>query len=367
MTNPFGAAITPITPIPTPAATAAGFAQIMCTVNDLLSDPQPPAGDVAILYREIQAASRTIQQEIGEFIPVSETRKFAGNPASVDAISRLFIPPLLGLTGSILNDGTTLVAADYILTPRERHWRNGPYSEIDVAPDASNLSAWSDEQEGVAIPGRWGLYEETEDTAATVAALQTDSAISLQVSDGAKLSPGAVLLIGSEQELISGYNTPVTGVTTLNGTIDLTQETIILTNGALVNIGEIIRIGVEQMRILDISTHTLYVQRHWSKTLGAAHTTGASVDVYRKFVVARGANGTTAAAHAVSAAISRYLVPGDVLFLCKEIATLMLNKAGTGYAGKTGNEQTGSVYYNDAFPRYDLERIREHYSIRTVR
>jgi hypothetical protein len=363
MTNPFGAAITPITPTPTPADTAFQFAQILCTINDLLSDPQPPAGDVTILFREIQAASRTIQQEIGEFIPVSETRKFAGSPAA----ARLFIPPLLGLTGSIINDETTLAAADYILTPRERHWRNGPYSEIDVAPDASNLSAWSDELEGVQIPGRWGLYEETEATGATLGAQQTDIATSLQVSDGAKLSPGAVLLIGSEQELITGYDTPVAAITTLNGTIDASQETIILTNGALVNIGEILRIGVEQIRILDISTHTLYVQRHWNKTLGAAHTTGAAVDVYRKFVVARAANGTTAAAHAVSAAISRYLVPADVLFLCKEIATLMLNKAGTGYSGKTGNEQLGTVYYNDAFPRYDLERIREHYSIKTVR
>lgn len=354
--------ITPITPTPTPAATAAQFAQIMCTINDLLNDPQPPAGDVAILYKEILAASRTIQEEIGEFIPVSETRKLRGRGSA-----RLFIPPLLALTGSIVNDGTTLASTDYILNPGERHWRNGPYTWLEVDPDAANLSVWVDEAEGVEIPGRWGLYEETEDTGATVAALQTDSATSLQVSNGAKLSPGAVLLIGSEQELITGYDTPVAAITTLNGTIDATQETIILTNGALVNIGEILRVGVEQMRILDIATHTLYVQRHWNKTLGAAHTTGANVDVYRKFVVARAANGTTAAAHAISAAISRYLVPADVLFLCKEIATLMLNKAGTGYAGKTGNEQLGTVYYNDAFPRFDLERVKEHYSIRTVR
>jgi hypothetical protein len=360
MTNPFGAALTPITPTPTPAATAAGYAQIFCTINDLLSDPQPPAGDVAILFKEIRAASQVIQQEIGEFIPVSMTRKFNGKGRR-----KLFIPPVLAVTG-LVNDEDTILATDYILQPNNRFWPNGPYTCLEVDPDATVLSAFADEQEGVAITGRWGLYEETEDTGATVAAQQTDSAVSLQVSNGAKLSPGAVLLIGSEQELISGYDTPVTAVTTLNGTIDATQETIILTNGALVNIGEILRIGVEQMRVLDISTHTLYVQRHWNKTLGAAHTTGASVDVYRKFVVARGANGTTAAAHAVSAAVSRYLVPADVLFLCKEIATLMLNKAGTGYAGKTGNEQTGTVYYNDAFPRYDLERVREHYAIRTV-
>jgi hypothetical protein len=341
------------------------LAQLFCTVNDLLSDPQPPAGDIAILYKEIQAASQTILQEIGGFIPVSETRYYTACRSS-DAISRLFIAPLLAVTSPIVNDGTTLASTDYILKPGERHWRNGPYSEINVDPDASNLSAWSEDLDDITIPGRWGLYEETEVTGATLGAGQNNSTTSLQASSGAKLSPGAVLLIGSEQELISGYDTPVTAVTTLNGTIDATQETIILTNGALINIDEIIRIGVEQMRVLDISAHTLYVQRHWNKTLGAAHLSGAAVDAYRKFVVVRGVNGTTAAAHDSAVAISRYLVPGDVLFLCKEIATLMINKAASGYSGKTGNNELGTVYYNDAFPRYDLERIKEHYSIRTV-
>ena len=342
------------------------YAQLFCTVNDLLNDPQPPAGDVAILLKEIQAASRTILQEIGEFIPVSETRKFRGNQAT-GGVSRLFVPPLLGLTGLIVNDDTNLAATDYILQPGERHWRNGPYSEIDVDPDAANLSAWSTEQDSVEIPGRWGLYEETEVTGAILGDAQTDSGTVLQVSDSSKLSPGAVPLVGTEQELITGYAAPIAAVTTLNGAIDATQETILLTNGALVNVDEILRIGLEQMRILDISTHTCYVQRHWNKTFSAAHTTGANVDVYRKFNVIRGVNGTTAAAHLISAAVSRYIVPADVLFLCKEIAILMLNKATTGYAGRTGNQELGTVYYNDAFPRFDLDRIRDHYTIRTVR
>ena len=338
------------------------YAQIFCTVNDLLNDPQPPAGDIDILYKEILAASQTILQEIGEFIPVVETRKFQGRGGQ-----RLFIPPLLALTGSIVNDDTTLVAADFIYQPDGRHWRNGPYSWLEVAEEPTNLSAWCTEREGVEIPARWGLYEETEVTGTTLGAAQSNSETSLQVSDGSKLSPGAVAYIGTEQELVTGYSTPVAAVTTLNGTIDATQESIVLTNGALVNIGETLRIGVEQMRILDIATHTAYVQRHWNKTLGAAHTTGANVDVYRKFTLVRGVNGTTAAAHDNAVAVSRYLAPADVLFLCKEIATLMVNKAASGYAGRTGNQELGTVYYNDAFPRFDLERIRDHYLIKTVR
>ena len=339
------------------------YAQLYCTVNDLLMDPTPPAGSVELLLKEIQAASVTIQQEIGEFVPVSETKKFQGSGKD-----RLWIPALLGLTGVIVNDDVSLAATDFIYCPDGRHWRNGPYSWLEVDPEhATNLGTWSPEREGVEIPGRWGLYEETADSGATVAAQQDASQTSLQVSNAAKFSPGLVALIGTEQELVSGYDTPVASVTTLNGGIDAVQETITAANGALLNIDEIIRVGVEQMRILDIATHTLYVQRHWNKTLGAAHLTGAAVDVYRKFTVSRAVNGTTAAVHAAAAGISRYVVPADVLFLCKEIATLMLNKAGGGYAGKTGNAELGQVYYNDAFPRYDLERIREHYRIPVVR
>jgi hypothetical protein len=329
-----------------------------CTVNDLLNDPQPPAGDVEILYREIKAASQTILQEIGAFIPVTMTRKFNGKGKRC-----LFVPPLLAVTG-LVNDETAIADTDYILQPDGRFWPNGPYTRLEVNPDAVVLSAFTDEEADVEISGSWGLWTETADSGATAAALQSDSATSLQVSDGSKISPGAVLLIGSEQELVSGYDTPVTAITTLNGAIDATQEAIILTNGALANIGEIIRIGVEQMRILDIATHTLYVQRHWNKTAGAAHTSGVAVDVYRKFVVARAVNGTTAAAHAANAAISRYLVPGNIELLCKKLATLALSAAATSYAGKSGNSELGTVYYYDMFPRYDIERMRDQYRIK---
>jgi hypothetical protein len=337
------------------------FAQIFCSVNDLLVDPQPPAGGVEILYREIQAASQTILQEIGEFIPVTMTRKFNGRGRS-----KLFVPPLLSLT-SLVNDGTTIAATDYILQPDGRFWANGPYTSLVVNPDAVVLSTFADKVDAVELPGRWGLYEETSPTGATLGAAQSSSESLLQVSDGSKFSPGVVPLIGTEQELITAYCAPLAAVTTLNGAIDATQETIILASGALVKVEEIIRTNLEQMRIMDINSNTLYVQRHFNRTLGAAHSTGAAVDVYRKFVVERGVNGTVAAAHDNATAVSRYLVPDDVLFLCKEIATLMLNKATTGYAGRSGNQELGTVYYNDAFPRFDLERIRDHYTIKTVR
>jgi hypothetical protein len=334
-------------------------AQVFCTVNDLLNDPQPPAGNVELLFQQIKAASQTILQEIGEFIPVNEIRN-----VNCDGYgNRLFIPPLLDLLGLITNDDTTLAVTDYIQKPGSRHWRNGPYSWLEIDPESLNLGSWSSDADGITIPGRWGLYKDKEFAITTLNGAQNEGAATLQVANGAKLSPGAVLVIEAEQELVTGYSTPVSAVTTLNGGITATDETITLTNGALVNVGEIIRVGLEQMRVLDISGNTVYVQRHWNKTLGVLHSTSTSVDVYRIFTVSRGVNGTTAAAHDTATSVDRYLVPADVLYLCKEIATLMLNKATAGYAGRTGNSELGQVYYNDSFPKFDLERVRQHYQI----
>ena len=131
----------------------------------------------------------------------------------------------------------------------------------------------------------------------------------------------------------------------------------------LLNTGEIIRLDFEQMRIKDKRTHQCYVERGWNNTGQAAHITGTDVDVYRTVTVERAVNGTTAAAHLTNVAISRYLVPDDILFLTKQIATLMINKSRGGYAGKSGDGTTGQVFYHDVFPRFEIERVKENYQI----
>ena len=78
-------------------------------------------------------------------------------------------------------------------------------------------------------------------------------------------------------------------------------------------------------------------------------------------------NGTTAATHATSTAISRYFVPDDILYLTKEIATLSANKALSGYQGRTGNGETGVVFYNDAFPKFDIDKVKSNYYIPRIR
>jgi hypothetical protein len=91
------------------------------------------------------------------------------------------------------------------------------------------------------------------------------------------------------------------------------------------------------------------------------------VDVYRTYAVERGVNGTTAALHTAVSAISCYMVPDDIFFLAKEIACLMKKKEESAYAGKTGNAALGETFYNDIFPRFDIEPVKRHYKIAVKR
>lgn len=338
------------------------FAQTFCSVADLVADKQAPGVDEARMLQAIREASDYVQKHIGWFIPVTLTRAFRGTGSRT-----LFIPPLLGIT-SITNDGTTLTTADYILKPDDGFWPHGPYAQIVVDPDATLLSTWSCETDDVVIAGRWGLYERTGSTGATVqdSTEQSNSQTTLKVSNGGKVSPGMVLLIGSEQEAVTGWDEPTTNVTALNGAVAAADETITVDDGSLLNTGETIRVDFEQMKIKDKRSHQLSVIRGWNGSGRVSHLDNAQVDVYRTVTVERGVNGTTAATHALNAAISRYLVPDDILFLTKEIATLSMNKAQSGYQGRTGNQDTGVVFYNDAFPQYDIVQVRGNYYIPRV-
>lgn len=337
------------------------YAQVYCTVDEvdedlnLLGSVKPE-----VVMDKIRAASEYLQKNIGWFIPVTMTRRFNGNGES-----KLHIPPLLALTGDITNDDRTLTSADFVYQPNGRFWGHGPYVRLDVHDQtATQLDVWIAKDEGVVIPGRWGLYELSVDTGATVADAsgQSSSQLTLQVNNGALVSPGMVLLIGTEQEEVTGWSSPTTNVTTLGAAWDATSSEVTLSAAAL-SIGEIGRAGLEQFKVLDKNGTLYYVARGYNKTKQTAHSSGSQVDVYRTVTVTRGVNGTTAAGHTNGTAISRYETPDDLNYLCRQIAALMLKKAQGGFAGKTGNDDLGTVTYHNEFPMVAMKEIKNNYRI----
>lgn len=342
-------------------------AQLFCTVADLVADKQAPGVDEARMFQAIKEASDWVQKTIGWFIPIRLTRACEGHGST-----RLAIAPTLLAVLTITNDGVTLSTADYALKPDDGYWPNGPYGELYVAPEAPGLTRWSCTREGVVITGHYGMYFRSGALDATVqdATEQTDSQKTLLVSDGSAVSPGMVLLIDSEQEAVTGWDEPTEQVTAINMTNGLSpsDEVVIVDDASDIHIGEIVRFEFEQCKVKDkrTSTKQLSLIRGWNGTGRVLHADDTPMDVYRTVTVERGMNGTDAAAHVKDTDIARYFVPNDILLLTKEIATLSVQKALSGYQGRTGNNETGVVFYNDLFPKFDIEAIRKNYYIPRV-
>ncbi len=337
--------------------------QAFCTVDEIYDDAESRGVlSEAKVFEKVMAASRFLAMRSDRFLPVIETRVFGASKTS----TKLFLNfPVLSVT-AILNDDETLTGSDYILQPAGRHWDNGPYSMIEVAPDASNISAWDIDADGISITGKIGKYDASNALSATLgAAIESTSATGMRVSDGAQVSPGMVLLLGDEWVFVRATAAPVAAVTTISAALDAKDEIITVADGSLLHVGEIIRIGVEQARVLDINGNTVALQRGWNKTTKTTHSISSNVDVYRNFTIERGVNGSTAATHLINATIQQQVVPEDVNGLARKIATRMLKDASSGYSGRVGDDATGQSIYTYIMP-HELDEFLDAYRIANV-
>lgn len=91
--------------------------------------------------------------------------------------------------------------------------------------------------------------------------------------------------------------------------------------------------------------------------------TGLSDFENSEYTVTRAVNGTTAAAHANGVAISRYVPPDDVGYLCRQMAAVMREKARSKYAGKVGSAELGEAFYFQEFPKDPIKEIVRNYKI----
>jgi hypothetical protein len=333
--------------------------RLYCTLNEVIDDLELlGVKNEAKAFSFIRAASQYIDKR-GWFVPTTASRTFDGS-----GTVRLWIDPLLSVT-SITVNGTALTASEYVLYPRTKHWENGPYTSIELATGGR----WTTEHDSIVIAGRWGLYDATR-TLPTTTVLDDDITASDPVtvlSDG-RFSPGAILLVGTEQMLIESTQSLATTGAHVDVAIDNNTGVITVNDAGLFEVGETIRIDAEVMRITDLTTANdqLVVTRGWNGSAVTAHLVNAVVYAYRLFNVKRAANGTTAAAHSQGAAVTQVIPPDDVNYLCRQIAALMLKKAQGGYAGKVGNAELGETFYTNEFPNDPLKKIMTNYRIVTV-
>jgi hypothetical protein len=332
--------------------------RLYCTLNEVIDDLELlGVKNEAKAVSFIRAASQFIDKR-GWFVPTTETRRFDGS-----GTARLWIDPILSVT-SISVNGSALQTTEYTLYPRGRHWQNGPYTSIELA----SLGRWNSLNNSIEIAGRWGLYDETRTLPTTVIDDDMTASDPVTVLSDGRFSPGAILLVGTEQMLIESTQSLATTGEHADAAIDNSQAVITVSDASAFEVGETIRIDAEQMRITDLTTANdqLIVARGWNGSAVTSHLINAVIYAYRMFNVKRAANGTTAAAHSKGAAVTQVVPPADVNFLCRQIAALMLKKAQGGYAGKVGNAELGETFYTNEFPNDPLKKIMTNYRIVSV-
>ncbi len=333
-----------------------GIVQIFCTANQVIDDLKLRGFEDATLMDRIKEASDAIRRKGGLFLPVTETRKYGVDSARVN--DPFYVDHLLAVT-SITNDGTAVT--DYILKPLNKCWENGPYIQV-----YSDACTWADDDD-IEIMGRWGKYEEYADLGVTVT--QATAVItSLVVTNGSLLSPGMVVKIEDEQEYVtegigSKQSPAATAATSkVDGTIDENDVSITVDSGAEFNVGEVIQIDVEDMKILKINGNMLWVERGWNGTVPALHANDEGIGVYRTFTVVRGVNGTTAAVHTAQT-VYQCMIPESVNYLCRQIAALMRMKAASGFTGMTGNAEGGQGRYYSEFPPNQIKTVLAPFNV----
>jgi hypothetical protein len=330
--------------------------RLYCNLAEVIDDLSLAGlSSEAAMMKHVRAASRWIDDHVGEFLPVAASKTFVGI-----GFDKLFIPPLLSVS-SITVDGVALGQSDYDLLPLNKHWEDGPYTCVQMASDGSRTRFEIDEE--IVITGTWGLFSASEDTGQTLPGNVLIGDTSIAFSDGSKFSPGMTLKIESEHLLITGSGAFSDSATNTNQVLDNSQETVLLLDGTKGKAGEVLRIDFEQMKCVEVQTNTVLVKRGWNQTARVAHLTNADVYVLRTYAVDRGCNGTAAAAHVATTPINRMLVPDDINYLAREIAALMLKKAESSFAGRIGNAETGETFYFNELPKDAINRILGHYRI----
>ncbi len=221
-----------------------------------------------------------------------------------------------------------------------------PYTFLEL--DRSTSSAFglgSTPQRDVGISGTYGWWMQTDPAGILAAAVSSTTATSVLVSDGSLLGVGNILIVDSERMLISDRSTATTGQTNLSGltTNSTADVAATVTDGTQVHVDEVIQIDSERMLVVDVTGNTVTVKRAWDGSVLATHSTNTTIYAFRTLTVLRGQLGTAAATHLVSTPASIWRTPSLLRDLSlAESVNRVLEETG-GYSDPQG-EGGGAIH-----------------------
>jgi len=292
----------------------------------------------ALVDDAIDAASAPIEGCLHRrFYPELATRYFDWPNYQYARTFRLWLESSEAISLSqLVSGGVTILASDYFLR-RSDGLDEPPYDsiEIDLASSAA-FGSGSTHQRSIAATGLFG-FDDTSAPAGALAEALDSSETAVDVTNAALVGVGNIVKCESERMIVTDRAQLDTGQD-LIGTIAADKAVVSLTvaDGTALHVGETLLLDSERMQVIDIAGNVLTVKRAVDGSVLAAHT-NSSIYAPRALTVTRGALGTTAAAHADTTALTRYVVPAAVDAWARALAIDTLLQESSGYARMVGS------------------------------
>lgn len=286
--------------------------------------------DAKYIDSAIQAASRSIDSLVNRrFFPVIATKYFSAPSGTVLWFNT---PDELISASLVTSGGVTIPPADYFL---EDVNYGPPFNRLEL--DLGSSSSFNTEnttQRQVAITGTWG-YDYSTRQVTTLSSSPTSSTAFVDVADSSVVGIGNILVVGTEYLEVTEKQLIDTAQNT--SALNSSKNDATITGVSSVNVGEIIQIDSEQMKVVSVTGTTLTVERAFGGTTLAVHHNGTDIYAYRRLVVSRGVNGSTAASHTSGDSVFVIEFPADIVELCLAESVNIVQQRTAGYGRTIGS------------------------------
>lgn len=313
-----------------------------CTREDvkLALDFKESARNNSLIDPAIESAARDIEAGMHrKFYPQVGVRYFNWPNAQRAYPWRLWLEQndLISLT-AVTSGGVAIPLSSVFLEPVNS---GPPYSSIEL--DRSKVAAFGQgatPQRNIALTGTWGFSTDTAPAGALGVAMNDTTGTVAQVTNSAAIGVGDSVLIDTERMLVTEKSMVSTSQTQQGSgcsTAVASDKTLAVTDGTKYFIDETLLLDSERMRVVDISGNNLTVIRSWDGTVLSTHS-GATIFALRSLTVTRGALGTTAATHLISAPVATHVVPSLVQELATAVALNYVLQKTSGWSRTVGED-----------------------------
>lgn len=197
------------------------------TLKAALQIPASATGDHALLDAALEGVAREFDKHVGfAFYPSSGSRYYTPKEGDEVDLHRplLAIDSLQVSTGSVGVYNTTLSTADFDLEPfnAPQEAPPQPYWEVELRATSTGYFPTGIER-SVKVTGTWGYYDQRTSLNVYLSTALNATATAMEVSNSSLLHPGQTILIDSERITITRNGKSGSDTATTSGTVGIAR------------------------------------------------------------------------------------------------------------------------------------------------